>query len=467
MVHSINGVQLYPSNNLYNAPITYAPLHPNSAAYVAAVGPTQAIALHFSTIASPPAGFAWGIPYNIATNSTPTYHMTSFGFPTVSADLAYPIPNSPQYEEPSNGSADHLLLSLNADTGILYELTGVVYNSGANTWSAASGGSFNLSANTLPTFSSGISTSSGMPVLPGLVTYDEVASGAITHALCCAMPFGAGINQQIWPAIHNDGSTTGYPPQGIRFRLKANFDISGFSATNQVILQAMKTYGIYNQDSGANAVVIRGAPDNRWNNTDLALVGAITMNNFEFIDETAMIVNASNSMAVYTLRAKVFPSAARRGAITSTYSGIVLADGPGSYYRLGESSGITVVHDATSGHHDGTLIAGVTPGQAGGLLYDSDTAMSFDGSTGYIALPGAINLSAITSFSVEALIKPTALSVANTILSTETTSTTNKGFDFALISGAAKVHLQIGNGTTNATAFTGTLANANTYYHIV
>jgi hypothetical protein len=300
MVHTINGIQLFPANNVFNVPINSRPLDANSAAYVTAVGPTLAVELHFSTLANPPAGAGnfWGIPYNVVTNATPTYHMTSFTFPTISADLAYPIPNSPVYEEGWNGAADHHLLSLNTDTGVLYELHAVVYNSGANTWSASAGGSWTLSSNANTTAASGLSTASGLPILPGLVTYDEAASGVITHAIRCSLPNGAGNGNQIWPAMHGDGSTGGYPPQGIRLRLKANYDISGYSATNRVILQALKVYGAFVEDSGSSKVVFFGVPDSRWNDSDLAIVdAALTMNNFEFVNESSLQIASSSMQA--------------------------------------------------------------------------------------------------------------------------------------------------------------------------
>jgi hypothetical protein len=202
------------------------------------------------------------------------------------------------YEENWNGAADHHLLSLNTDTGVLYELAKVVYNGGGNTWSASSGGSWTLNSNVLTTATSGLSTASGLPCLPGLVMYDEMLTGAITHALRCSLPLSHP-GTFIWPAMHDDGSYgSTYPPQGIRLRLKANYDISGYSATNRVILQALKVYGAFVSDSGSSKVVFFGVPDARWNDNDLAIVdAALTMNNFEFVNESSLLLDASSMQA--------------------------------------------------------------------------------------------------------------------------------------------------------------------------
>ena len=134
-------------------------------------------------------------------------------------------------------------------------------------------------------------------MVPGLVRYDEIAGGQINHAL----RFTANsTNSYIWPARHltsgTPGVVTNTPPMGARFRLKASFDISTYPADMQVLLQAMKTYGIVLADNGSDWYV-SGVPDSRWNNDTLHLLDNLTGSDFEAVDTSTLMVDP-NSGAV-------------------------------------------------------------------------------------------------------------------------------------------------------------------------
>ena len=130
-----------------------------------------------------------------------------------------------------------------------------------------------------------------MPILPGLVRYDEIAAGAINHALRFTAENTAGY---IWPARHQTSDPQdGVPPMGARFRLKADYDISGFPPEMKIILQAMKTYGIVLADNGSNWYV-SGTPDERWDNDMLHLLDVLTGNDFEAVDTSALMVNVDS-----------------------------------------------------------------------------------------------------------------------------------------------------------------------------
>ena len=134
-----------------------------------------------------------------------------------------------------------------------------------------------------------------MPILPGLARYDELASGAINHAVRFTAD---NTNGYIWPARHLTSNTqnTSIPPMGARFRLKASFDITAYPQELRVILQAMKTYGIILADNGSN-LYISGSPDPRWDNDMLHLLDKITGKNFEAVDESSLMIDP-NSGAV-------------------------------------------------------------------------------------------------------------------------------------------------------------------------
>src|SRR5436305_13793760 len=136
----------------------------------------------------------------------------------------------------------------------------------------------------------------GLAILPGLVRYDEVASGHIDHAI--RVTVNATDDRYIWPARHKTGSTSypSRPPMRERLRLKASVDISGFSPANQVILQALKTYGAIVADNGSSWY-ISGAPDSRWNDNDLHGLSSLHGSDFEAVDESSLMVDP-NSGAV-------------------------------------------------------------------------------------------------------------------------------------------------------------------------
>jgi hypothetical protein len=122
----------------------------------------------------------------------------------------------------------------------------------------------------------------GLPIFVGLARYDEVAAGVIKHAVRFTVP----TTRQAFtpPASHWASSVTdpNAPPMGMRIRLKASFNISGFSQANQVILTALQHYGMILADNGS-AVYISGMPDSNWNNNDLDALKSITASNFEVV----------------------------------------------------------------------------------------------------------------------------------------------------------------------------------------
>src|SRR5262249_32963612 len=137
----------------------------------------------------------------------------------------------------------------------------------------------------------------GLPIMPGLVTYEEVQSGEIKHAIRFTVPQSR--HAYVWPARHYASSLTGTqdPRMGERFRLKASGDTSGYPADVQVILRAMKKYGIIMADNGS-AWYISGKPDDRWNNTNLHTLGSLLGSNFEAVDTSSLMIDPNSGAAV-------------------------------------------------------------------------------------------------------------------------------------------------------------------------
>src|SRR4029453_2530503 len=164
----------------------------------------------------------------------------------------------------------------------------------------------------------------GLPIMPGLVTYEEVQSGEIKHAIRFTVPQSR--HEYVWPARHYASSLTGtqYPRMGERFRLKASFNISSYPADVQVILRAMKKYGIMMADNGS-AWFISGKPDDRWNNSNLSTLGQLLGSNFEAVDATVLRIDPDSGAALQNgVTVTVSPSSASvRVGHTQTFTATV------------------------------------------------------------------------------------------------------------------------------------------------
>jgi hypothetical protein len=282
------GCPMYPADNIWNTPITSAPVHANSAAWINSMGASTGLHMDFGS--GKWGGGPIGIPYNTVPGSQPKKTVKFIESPGESDPGPYPLPTNPFIE----WGGDHHLLTVEKDNCKLYELYHA--SKAANgAWSADSGAIWNLNSNALRPAGWTSADAAGLPILPGLVRYDEVASGVIRHAIRFTASSTAGY---IWPGRHltSPPDLAHTPPMGARFRLKAGFNISGYPANMQVILTAMKTYGLILADNGSDWY-ISGAPDERWNNDTLHLLDDITGDNFEAVDVSGWMVYPNSGQA--------------------------------------------------------------------------------------------------------------------------------------------------------------------------
>jgi hypothetical protein len=262
-------------------------VHANSDAYVASIGTDTHIHADFG---SEWEGSAIGIPYATVSGAQATVPIT-FTYDDESDLGPYPIPPDAPIED---GSDRHVLV-VDRDNCILYELFDAWLQPDGS-WTAGSGAIFDLNSNDLREDGWTSADAAGLPILPGLVRYDEVAEGEIRHAL----RFTAEQTRKayVWPARHYASELTGteYPPMGQRFRLRADFDISGFSPEVQVILQALKKYGMMLADNGSDWFII-GAPDERWDNDMLHELDDVYGSDFEAVDVSSLMVDSDSGQA--------------------------------------------------------------------------------------------------------------------------------------------------------------------------
>jgi hypothetical protein len=282
--------QVYPADNVWNADVSALPVHARSADWVSSVGPTLPLHPDFGTKKI-------GIPYAVVPASQPAVPIQFNAYGNESDPGPYPVPPKAPIER---GSDRHVLVVQTGPTPTdpcgLHELFAAHRRRRGTYWTAASGAFWDLGSNALRTADFTSADAAGLPILAGLVRYDEILNGAIHHALRFTVPR----TQQayLWPARHFASTDTdpSLPPMGARFRLKASVDLSGFSPTNQIILTALRTYGMFVADNGG-AWFVTGAPDPRWSNDDLHLLTALHGSDFEAVDESALMVDPDSGRA--------------------------------------------------------------------------------------------------------------------------------------------------------------------------
>lgn len=261
---SLGGRRLFPNDNPWNMPVDQLPVDENSDTYLQSIGLDKHLHPDFGYSKD---GLRPGIPY-VVVGADQAKAAVQFRYDGESDHEKYPIPDNPPIEGGANSGGDQHLLMLDRDAWRLYELFALRRE--GDSWTAGCGAIFDLNSNKLRPAGWTSADAAGLPILPGLVRYDEVVEqGEIRHAV----RFTASKTRRayIFPARHWASSHTDpkLPPMGLRVRLKADYDISEFPAKVQVILRALKKYGMLLADNGSDWF-ITGAPDARWDNDELA-----------------------------------------------------------------------------------------------------------------------------------------------------------------------------------------------------
>src|SRR5438445_3909992 len=275
--------QVLPADNIWNTDIVALPVHAQSAQWLASMA--------FSTTKLHPdfGGPPYGFPYNVVDNTHATVSVT-FQYASESDPGPYPLGSDTLIESVSDRHA----LIINRDTCTLYELFGL--SGSGSSWTAGSGAIFPLGSDALRPLGWTSADAAGLPIFPGLVRWDEVQAGAITHAI----RFTAQQTDQsfLWPARHQAGTAANpsLPPMGARFRLKASYDISHFSTQTQVILRAMQHYGLILADNGSNWF-FSGTQDAAWPDSLLTELKTVPAAQFDAVDESSLMIDPNSAAA--------------------------------------------------------------------------------------------------------------------------------------------------------------------------
>lgn len=321
---TIGGCSIFPSNNIWNTPIDNLPADRSSDLYIATIGAAKPLHPDFSSGGG-------GIPFMIVPANQAKVPV-DFGGNSESDIGPYPIPPNPTVE--GSGDAHALMLLQGACT--LYEIYALAKKADGS-WSGGSGAIWSLTSNVLRPGYWTSADAAGLPILPGLVRYEEVASGEIRHALRMSAPQTR--HDFTWPARHYASSLTGpqYPPMGQRFRLKADFDITSYPPDAQVILKALKKYGAMIADNGG-AWFITGAPDPRWNDDSLHNLQKVLGANMEAVDVSGLMISSDSGFA--SAPSSAGPSPARNNVPWSATPAFDLS--------AGSTQSITLTGDVTS-----------------------------------------------------------------------------------------------------------------------
>jgi len=277
-VPQVGGCAMFPADNPWNTRVDSLPVASNSDAIIATIG--TGIGLHPDFGSGTWQGGPIGIPYDVVTTAIKK-STVSFDYASESDPGPYPIPSKPHIEY----SSDHHELIVDATSCTLYELYALQKTKRG--WHAGSGAIWSLGSNALRPEGWTSADAAGLQILPGLARYDEVAAGEIDHALRFTVQHTR--RAYVYPARHYASSLTdpNLPPMGLRLRLKASFDTSGFPPQARVVLEALKRYGMMVADNGSNWY-ISGAPDSRWSNDDLHTLGLVKGSNFEVVDPSSI-----------------------------------------------------------------------------------------------------------------------------------------------------------------------------------
>ena len=288
---TIGTCTVFPANNIWNTPVDTLPVLANSSTYVATIGATTGAHADFGS--GTYNGGPIGIPF-VKVPGTQTKYPATFLYYDESDAGPYAVPLNAPIEGGSNSTGDRHAIAVDADNCILYELYRAFPQSAS--WQADSGAIFDLKSNALRPATWTSADAAGLPIMPGLVRYDEVAAGEIRHALRFTVPQTQ--RAYVWPARHYASSLTDprYPRMGERFRLKASFDITPYPADVQVILRALKKYGMMLADNGS-AWFLSGEPDSRWNNTNLSTMRNIIGSDWEAVDVSSLMIDPNSGAA--------------------------------------------------------------------------------------------------------------------------------------------------------------------------
>jgi hypothetical protein len=276
---TVAGCPVFPADNAWNRPVDRLPVARNSAALIRSIGLNSHFHADFGSGLWD--GGPIGIPFTVVDGGQRKVPI-AFDYAGESDRGPYPIPPAAPIEGGRNADGDRHVLAVDKSACRLYELYDAHPIDAGRAWHAGSGATWDLRSDRLRPKTWTSADAAGLPIFPGLARYDEVAAGAIRHALRFTAPRTR--TAFVWPARHEAGASgdPGLPPMGLRVRLKATVSLRGLPRQARVIARAMKRYGLMLADNGSPWYV-SGAPDPRWDNDQLHALDRLDGRDFEVV----------------------------------------------------------------------------------------------------------------------------------------------------------------------------------------
>ena len=282
----------FPADNYWHAPVNTLPVNARSKAWLSHMSTTRKLHPDFG-----PSYGAQPVPYGIPVTYVSGTHAkvsVTFDYASESDRVGYPLGSDTKVEGGQWTSGDRHTVVVDKTNCRVYE-TWATRKSGSR-WLAGSGATWSLGSDALRHAGWTSADAAGLPILPGLLRYDEVAAGSVDHAI----RFTTNVTDRyyIWPARHHAGSVSdhNYPPMGARFRLKASYPLTGLRADTKVVVRAMQTYGLVLADNGS-PWYFQGTSDTRWQSAMLDQLKAIPASAFEAVDTSKLMVSSSSGQA--------------------------------------------------------------------------------------------------------------------------------------------------------------------------
>jgi hypothetical protein len=277
-VAGVAGCPVFPASSAWNHRVDRLPVAPGSDRIVAAIGAGDHVHADFGSGLWD--GGPIGIPVTVVGKAQAKSRVT-FEYASESDQGPYPIPRSVAIEGGRNTEGDRHALIVDRDACRLYELFALSPSAGGG-WRAGSGAVYDLRSNKLRPAGWTSADAAGLPILPGLARYEDVARGRIDHALRFTVQDTR--RAYVWPARHfaSDNTDPSLPPMGLRFRLKKSYPIGGFPRQARIVLQALKEYGMILADNGSDWYV-SGSPHRGWDNDQLRQLGRLRGSDFEVV----------------------------------------------------------------------------------------------------------------------------------------------------------------------------------------
>lgn len=273
----VGGCAVFPADNAWNRDISEARVHPRSSRIIARLLAIGGDSLHPDFGENP----RYGIPFDVVPADQPEVRIRYQAYGDESDKGPFPVPPDARVEGGRRSDGDRHVVVLRRETCELFELYRA-FPRPDGSWEADSGARWDLSSNERRPLGWTSADAAGLPILPGLVRYSEVAAGEVRHAI--RVTFAQTRAAYIFPATHFASQSTSrdLPPMGMRFRLKASYDISGLPPQARVIARAMQRYGLIVADNGSNWF-FQGAPSPGWDDEQLNELKDIPGTAFEVV----------------------------------------------------------------------------------------------------------------------------------------------------------------------------------------